>query len=205
MSDTETEIPGSDFTNLPVEENNLPTTDNLEFEALSPRYIRTLYIEAVIAWIVLGISVSLLYFFLEPVRAVTSQWWFLLPVGILIILSFFWLQMVVDSRGFALREKDIHYKSGVIWQKIVSLPYNRVQHVERESNPLERIFKLSTLKFFTSGGRKADMKIPALTFERGSRLRAFVIEKAAADGKENSNANGQADDSAGQRQNRSRD
>ncbi len=190
MSDTETEIPGSDFTNLPVEKNDLPTTDNLEFEALSPRYIRTLYIEAVIAWVVLGISVSLLYFFLEPVRAVTSQWWFLLPVGILIILSFFWLRMVVDSRGFALREKDIHYKSGVIWQKMVSLPFNRVQHVERESNPLERIFKLSTLKFFTSGGSKADMKIPALSFERGSRLRSYVLDKAAADKTSEGQSNG---------------
>jgi len=86
--------------------------------------------------------------------------------------------MMAKSRGFSLREHDIHYKSGIIWRKTVSLPFNRIQHVELESGPVERIFKLTTLKFFTAGGGKADMKIPALGFERASKLRSFVMEQA---------------------------
>lgn len=170
-----------EFANLPIHVDELPKTEDLVFEALAPSYIRTLIIETTLRWVVITSMFLVLAYFRDNVAWLLGQWQFFAPMGILVAASFVWQVYLARSRGFVLREKDIHYKSGVIWQKVVSLPYNRVQHVAMESNPLERRFKLTTLKFFTSGGGKADMKIPALEFERASRLRAFVVERAAID------------------------
>jgi membrane protein YdbS with pleckstrin-like domain len=83
------------------------------------------------------------------------------------------------TQGFLLRDHDLHYRYGIVWKHIVSLPYNRIQHIELESNPLERMFKLGTLKFFTAGGGSADMTIHGLSFSEASKLRAFVLSRAA--------------------------
>ena len=166
------------FTNDTIVEASLPKASEVDFEGLAPSYARTLIIEWFGVWALLvAVNVGINIF--TPVDTMRSElWWAFLLVGILIMSVFIWAPMVARSRGFALRDHDIHYKSGLIWRKIVSLPFNRVQHVELESGPLERIFKLTTLKFFTAGGGNADMKIPALGFERASKLRAFVMEKA---------------------------
>jgi len=135
-------------------------------------------IEWLAAWtIVTAVNIGLNLFTPIETMAFITLWLFI-PLLFIALSVFIWAPMVAQSRGFALRDHDIHYKSGIIWRKTVSLPFNRIQHVELESGPLERIFKLTTLKFFTAGGGNADMKIPALGFERASKLRSFVMEKA---------------------------
>jgi uncharacterized protein len=172
--------PRPEFSNLPIDDNELPKTEELVFEGLAPSYIQTLIIETIFGWTIVTIFISALAFLRDDIAGFIGQFQVIVPFVILVASSLIWQFYVSRSRGFILREKDIHYKSGVLWQKVVSLPYNRVQHVEMESNPVERRFKLTTLKLFTSGGGKADMKIPAVEFERASRLRAYVIERAAA-------------------------
>ena len=166
------------FTNETVDEPSLPQASSLAYESLAPTYARTMIIEWLAVWVIIAVvNIGLNIF--TPIDTLRSElWWVLVIVGLLAASVFLWAPMVANARGFALRERDIHYKSGIIWRKAVSLPFNRIQHVELESGPLERIFKLTTLKFFTAGGGSADMKIPALSFSRASTLRAFVMEKA---------------------------
>lgn len=166
------------FTNDSIVEATLPQASDVNYEGLAPSYARTMIIEWFGVWaLLLTVKIGINLF--TPVDTLRSElWWAFTLVGILIVSVFVWAPMVARSRGFALRDHDIHYRSGIIWRKTVSLPFNRIQHVELESGPLERIFKLTTLKFFTAGGGNADMKIPALGFERASKLRSFVMEKA---------------------------
>jgi len=166
------------FTNLPIEEASLPTASDLEFEGLAATYARTLIIESVAGFTFLFIGGLIVNFFADDTGWLRGQWWFYGLYALIVLLICLLASVVARSRGFALREKDIHYKSGIVWKKTVSLPFNRIQHIEVESGPLERFFKLTTLKLFTAGGSSADMSIPALTFERSSTLRAYVADKA---------------------------
>ncbi len=168
----------TDFSNQAVAEPSIPSASGLDYEGLAPTYARTMITEWVASFILLALVPVVLYFFRPELREVLVKWWIWTPYSVLLLSVFVWAPMVAKSRGFSLREHDIHYKSGLIWRKAVSLPFNRIQHVELESGPLERLFKLSTLKFFTAGGGSADMRIPALTFASASKLRAFVLEKA---------------------------
>ncbi|PCI64730.1 MAG: hypothetical protein COB37_00090 [Kordiimonadales bacterium] len=167
------------FENATVEESALPTAADLSFEGLAPTYARTLIIEWLIFWSFFA-AISIGINFIPKVEMwLFKHWWVYLPLIAVIGSVFIWAPAVTKARGFAVRERDIHYKAGIFWRKTVSLPYNRIQHVELESGPLERFFKLNTLKFFTAGGYKADMKIPALQFERASKLRTYVVKMAA--------------------------
>lgn len=169
------------FTNEPVEASLLPDASTLQYEALAPSYARTMVIEWIAAWILMGIVAAVINFFIGVDVWFMRHWWITVPYAIIALSAFAWAPMIAKSRGYSARDKDIHYKSGIVWHKTVSLPFNRIQHVELESGPLERLFKLTTLKFFTAGGGSADMKIPALTFGKASKLRAFVMEKAGVE------------------------
>lgn len=169
------------FTNDQIEEASLPDASDLEFEALAPTYARTMIIEWVASWLILAAIHIALAVFISKIPLGFKYWFITAPFLLVTLSVFLWAPAVARSRGYATREHDIHYKSGLIWQKTVSLPFNRIQHVELESGPLERFFKLTTLKFFTAGGGSADMKIPALTFGTASKLRTFVMEKAGVE------------------------
>jgi membrane protein YdbS with pleckstrin-like domain len=95
-----------------------------------------------------------------------------------LLLSAIILRLVIRKsrvKGIALREHDIAYRSGLYWRKTVMLAYNRVQHVEVSSGPLQRKFGLASVKFFTAGGSSVDLKVDGLTRERAEQMRAHVI------------------------------
>jgi len=169
------------FTNEAVDATALPQANNLAYEPLAPTYARTMIIEWCASWLFIAAVYAGVKIFTSLDIPILHEWWLPIILALLLLSVFVWAPLVARSRGFSLRERDLHYQSGIIWQKTVSLPFNRIQHVELESGPLERFFKLTTLKFFTAGGGSSDMKIPALTFERASKLRTYVIEKSGVD------------------------
>ena len=88
----------------------------------------------------------------------------------------------VRLKSYAVRTHDIAYRSGLFWRKVVVLPFNRIQHVEVTSGPLQRRYALATLKFYTAGGRSVDLKIEGLLAEDAERLRANILENSALAG-----------------------
>ena len=79
-----------------------------------------------------------------------------------------------------MRDKDILFRHGVIWRSVTAVPFNRIQHVETSSTPLDRKFTLATLQLFTAGGSGGDMKIDGLASNVAEQLRNFILRKAGA-------------------------
>lgn len=166
------------FTNIDIKEDNIPSGDNLDFEELADSHDKMAFITFFVFWAVVLIGALTALFFTGKLGLISQFYPIPIAYAGLLIAVYIWSGLMAEACGFSLRDKDIHFKSGIIWKKTISLPFNRIQHVELESGPIERAFKLSTLKFFTAGGASTDMKIPALTMERASRLREFVIKKS---------------------------
>lgn len=165
--------------------DDLPTADDHRFEALDRSYIGMASIGwavAIILMIAINVVINTLngdgfsWFFEVQVLSVVLALLFVLVLLAVVVPRLLW-----RSQGYQLRDKDIHHKHGIVWRAVTSLPYVRVQHVELESGPLERFFKLATLKFYTAGGGSADMKIPGLPFAAASKIRSFVLEQAGQD------------------------
>ncbi len=170
------------FSNKERSTDDLQTPAEMNFEALSPAYKKMLFISTLVvamSAIVLNLAGNLLA--TGSLQSVLSSVGAMIASGILILAAGLGLtlpKLLWRSKGYQLREHDLHYRRGVIWHHVTSLPYVRVQHVELESGPVERYFKLATLKFYTAGGGSADMKIPGLPFSVASKIRSFVMVRA---------------------------
>ena len=161
------------FVNLQIELSTLPVADELVMEPMAESYEREVKTQLLIIFLPILIA-SVLPFLLTQI------------VYLLAIPAFVALLTVIISRliirkalakGVALREFDVAYRSGLFWRKTVIVAFNRVQHVEVSSGPLQRKFGLATVKFFTAGGSSVDLKVDGLSTERAEQMRAFIANK----------------------------
>jgi membrane protein YdbS with pleckstrin-like domain len=81
----------------------------------------------------------------------------------------------VRTSGFALREHDIAFRRGVFFRKTIVLPFNRLQHAELSTGPLQRRFGLASLKLYTAGASDVDLRIDGLTAEQAEVLRKQIL------------------------------
>jgi len=68
------------------------------------------------------------------------------------------------------RHEDLIVARGVMVQRLSVVPYGRMQFVEVTAGPIERSFRLSTVKLHTAAAA-SDARIPGLEREEAARLR----------------------------------
>ena len=86
---------------------------------------------------------------------------------------------------FEIQDDALYLVRGVVTEVETAVPYVRVQHVDTQRGPIERLVGLSSLVVYTAGTRGADITIPGLTPERAihlrDRLRDLAIESEGSD------------------------
>ena len=68
------------------------------------------------------------------------------------------------------REEDLIVSRGVLVRRVSVVPYGRMQFVDVTAGPVERIFKLKTVKLHTAAAA-SDARIPGLEPDEAARLR----------------------------------
>ena len=150
-------------------------------ESLHPR-IRLLWIANVaIVAIVLGV-----------VGTLAGQWVIDIPieaVGAVIAVGI-GLGVVYAIRlyqvwRFELQDDALYLERGVVTFVETAVPFVRVQHVDTQFGPVERVLGLSSVVVYTAGSRNADVRIPGLTPDRArdlqDALRELAVESEADD------------------------
>lgn len=161
------------FQNVQIE-GALPTVNDLNYKKIQQRYLIVILLNffVVLTLCVGGLSVAL--FLSEDPFILEFKWNF-----IAVALLFFSCAMIAAVLGFykrkyALRERDISYKEGVLFTSITTVPFCRVQHVELNEAPFSRLFKLATLNIYTAGDSASDLKIRGLEKEEALRIKEFI-------------------------------
>lgn len=75
-----------------------------------------------------------------------------------------------DSWGYAERGADLLVTHGVMFRRLVVVPYGRMQLVDVTAGPVERKFGISTLRLHTASAG-TDARIHGLTATEANRLR----------------------------------
>ena len=169
------------FENAEIGVEDLPKADSVDWQPMDPSYVKRQLTEAAIAltFVIVGIAALQLVFsiaFADDDVDISLGWLWMLPV--VLAIPFIVRPIISVPRiGYAVRERDIIYKSGVFWQTVTAIPFNRIQHVEKSSTPLDRRFNLATLQLFTAGGTGGDLKIHGLPAKTAEKLRFFILEK----------------------------
>jgi membrane protein YdbS with pleckstrin-like domain len=173
------------FSNQPIEVDALPDFRDAEIHPVVPAYLRHKVATTIGFW-GLFILVSLISPFLPFVDFNLSKY----PAAIaavIMLVSLLHARLDARHRGWALREHDLIYQSGVIFRKQVILPFARIQHVETLSGPIERYFDLMRVKCFTAGGQSADLVVEGLTSTTAGQVRQYLLEQIRDDEAEPSN------------------
>lgn len=83
---------------------------------------------------------------------------------------------------YGVREHDLLVERGVLFRRTISIPRDRVQHVDTRQGPLERAFGLSNVIVYTAAGLSADGSIPGLDEEHAAHLRDALSRRSTDDG-----------------------
>lgn len=172
------------FENPEISVDELPRVDSVEWQAMDPKFARRKLTESAIGFGIVLVSIAGLQTILTIAFAdeglSISFGWLWLVLALIGIPVFSWPMISVPKKGYAVRDKDIVYKSGVFWRSVTTIPFNRIQHVEKSSTPLDRKFNLATLQLFTAGGTGGDLNIHGLPAKTAEKLRTFILNKVGS-------------------------
>lgn len=113
---------------------------------------------------------------------VLHQWWALIPGGILAVILVWTLAIMprqARAIGYRLRDDDLVFRRGILWQRFVAVPYGRMQLVDVSHGPLDRGFGIAQLKFVTAAAATG-VTIPGLEQATAEALRDHLVTVAEA-------------------------
>jgi len=104
---------------------------------------------------------------------------FIVPLVLLSLIwfGFFWAAKRAKHLRYRVRSLDINLTRGYLFRHDVAVSFNRIQHVEVSQSPVERLFKLGTLKVFTAGTVGSDLHLPGLSYRVAQRLKAEILNE----------------------------
>lgn len=175
------------FANPEVDLDSLPRAEAVDWQPLHPRFVRCRQVRRLVVCVVLLVALAVAYVLAAERGLEIAPWAMALAVGggvLIAVWYLLWPVLEVPKRGYALRDKDIVYRAGLLWRSVQVVPFNRVQHASTDSGPLERRFGLAALTVFTAGGSGGDLQIAGLGEQLAENLRAYIVGKLGSDGGE---------------------
>ena len=106
--------------------------------------------------------------------------WAWIPAGVValgIIFSLIITPRQAKALGYMLRGDDVVFRKGILWQRMIAVPYGRMQLVDISHGPLDRVFGVAKLKMVTAAA-STGVEIPGLTTAGAEALRDTLIEVA---------------------------
>lgn len=166
-------VASSEFSNFELEVASLPRVEEVKLHPISKKYLVKLQVGTSISFMFFAVGLFLGYTFLSA-QFHTYLFW----AAILLVLLFGWSifnnVMYVKKSGYALREKDIIFTRGFLFEKTTVVPFNRIQHVTVERSFLDKLLNISSLKVFTAGGSGSDVSVPGIKPETATSLKEEI-------------------------------
>lgn len=166
------------FENPEIAVAELSAADDVEWQALDRRYVARQQVRGLLNVAVLAGAALVLHFLRQQLDSDLPIWAGWVVVAAVAAHALLWPLVSVPKKGYVLRDRDLVYRSGVFWRSVTAVPFNRVQHVETASTPLDRRFGLASLQLYTAGTSGGDLAIHGLPGDAAERMRVFVLRKA---------------------------
>lgn len=126
----------------------------------------------IFAAVVLGIGS-----FIAHLTAALWLWIAVAIIAVIFVLVIAFTPRRVRSIGYQLRSDDLLFCRGILFQRFVAVPYGRMQLVDINRGPLDRMLGLSELKFVTAAA-SSGVVIPGLPAAAAEELRDALVAMA---------------------------
>ena len=140
---------------------------------VSPKYV----VVDLLGYLISG--VVMVGFSLVPLLAFEWELGWLPPtvIGAISLLTVALTPRRVRSIGYQLRADDLLFRRGLMWKRVVAVPYGRMQLVDINRGPIARLVGLSELKFVTAAA-SSGVVIPGLLEPVAEELRDKLVALA---------------------------
>lgn len=153
----------------PRSENRLVLQGGV-WHQISPKYV-TVQLISTGSFLVLVVAATLV------LALLMHQLWAWIPGGILTVILAWTLVILprqARSIGYQLRDDDLVFRRGILWQRFVAVPYGRMQLIDITHGPLDRGFGIAQLKFVTAAAATG-VVIPGLEQSTAETLRDHLV------------------------------
>lgn len=168
-----------EFLNEPVSADILPKAEEVQLTPLQPAYLKVLRLQWAIIFLILLAGLAVLFGFVERMRNPVLMYTAGIGWLVLAAVSYWFQQLSFAVKGYAIRDKDVIYQTGLIFRDTYTCPFNRIQNTTVTMGPLERKFGLAKLILYTAGTSDADLDIPGLQEETARSLKEWITKKIA--------------------------
>lgn len=166
-------IAAENFSNLQVDVDSLPKFEEVNLQPISKKYLVKLQVGTTISFLffIVGLIVA---FYFSPSEVHKYLW---IGLGLILLIfgwSFFNNVMYIRRSGYGLREQDIIFKRGFLFERTTVVPFNRIQHVSVERSFMDKMLNIATVKVFTAGGSGSDISIPGIVPATATSLKEEI-------------------------------
>ncbi len=163
------------FTNEPIAIDTLPKFEEVILKKPHADYLKIIWINLFIWIIFTGLPLILSLLFIDEVKPYFTSISIAYLIIVIIVCCLYHIGF--NKRGYAVRTKDLIYKSGVIAESTTIIPLNRIQHIELNEGIFSRMFKLATLQIFTAGGQSGHLKVSGIPIDEAKSIRDLILQK----------------------------
>ena len=166
------------MTNRQIWPDDIQPIEEFHFEHIERPYIKVIIIRITLIYLVLmAVALFIPEFVSGHAIAILIATETVLAVAFAINVSM--MRKIYSFKGYALRDKDISYRSGILFESVTTIPFSKIQQVSIRMNPVSRIFKLYYLDVINgSQDSMNSVTIPGLSHEKAERLKSLLINKA---------------------------
>ena len=144
-----------------------------QWRRVSPKYIVVDLVGNLIFGVIVVVAASV------PAFITHNIYWWALPasLAVVFIIVLALTPRRVRAMGCQLRDDDLVFRKGLMFQRFVAVPYGRMQLVDINRGPLDRAVGLSELKFVTAAA-SSGVTIPGLPEADAEELRDTLVALA---------------------------
>lgn len=147
--------------------------DDLRYEPVSLKYRSAQIASAAIAYAA-SAALALLLLLTD------TPWWCIAAETVIaasFIINLMILRKAYQYKGYALREHDITCRGGVIFPKIATVPFSRIQQVSISQNPISRFFNLYAINIENGAQWLSSLDIQGLTKDKAEEIKNVITNR----------------------------
>ncbi|HEX4886467.1 MAG TPA: PH domain-containing protein [Luteibaculaceae bacterium] len=164
-----------------IDTQALPQVDALQFVPMHRDKRALVRIHAALIWLLITLGALTLAAFKGWLF--NGLFWLIAGVAVVVgsVVTIVYESWAVRCEGYAVRAADVHYRSGIWFKSVMSMPIARLQHCAIQQGPIEKLFDLSTLVFFSAASDSGDIRLSGIHIEEAQRIQAFVLRQIGRD------------------------
>ncbi|KQS17452.1 PH domain-containing protein [Frigoribacterium sp. Leaf186] len=143
-----------------------------QWTGVSPKYVWPELIGYLVTGLIVAAATAPLW--------LIGQWWTYAITAVVVVVTIVVAALTprrVRAIGYQLREDDLLLRKGILFLRVVAVPYGRMQLIDINRGPVVRALGLSDLKFVTAAAASA-VTIPGVPADEAERLRDRLVELA---------------------------